>query len=297
MIYSIYLATSYTTVTDIYISYFQGSVAGGFLAQPASKYSVLQVPFFCQFPYVLPCLVGGSISVLSLVGKYVCQSGLLNVGILQVLMSANPQMLSSTVAFMFLDETLHTKKKKKKSQAEQVSDQSDCSQSADIEMKKQGSGGRTETNDSEIEMNGTASLIAESDIDSQSDFEIVSAESSDVELLVRVPQHNKRRRWITKVKNAPSKAAERAKEELHHYRQQCISCVMWCTQCKCECSVEKTKSFVMEKSKAGLCKLKMMLGLLRDRRVLLSTGLYGLLGFTTVLSNEVCQRSYCDMYS
>ena len=198
---------------------------------------------------------------------------------------------------MFLDETLHTKKKKKKSQAEQVSDQSDCSQSADIEMKKQGSGERTETNDSEIEMNGTASLIAESDIDSQSDFEIVSAESSDVELLVRVPQHNKRRRWITKVKNAPSKATERAKEGLHHYRQECISCVMWCTQCKCECSVEKTKSCVMEKSKAGLGKLKMMLGLLRDRRVLLSTGLYGLLGFTTVLSDEVCQRSYCDMYS
>lgn len=211
-------------------------------------------------------------------------------------MSANSnQIVSSTVAFMFLDETLHTKKKKKKSRRD--SDQSDCSQSSDIEMKRQGSGERTETNDSEIEMNGTASLIAESDIDSQSDFEIVSAESSDVELLVRVPQHNKRRRWITKVKNAPSKAAERAKEELHHYRQQCVSCVMWCTQCKCECSVEKTKSCVMEKSKAGLCKLKMMLGLLRDRRVLLSTGLYGLLGFTTVLSNEVCQRSYCDMYS
>ena len=195
---------------------------------------------------------------------------------------------------MFLDETLHTKKKRKKSR--RVSDQSDCSQSSDIEMKKQGSGERTETNDSEIEMNGTASLIAESDIDSQSDFEIVSAESSDVELLVRAPQHSKRRRWITRIKNAPSKAAERAKEGLRHYRQECISCVMWWTQCKCECSVEKTKSYVVEKSKAGIAKLKMMLNLLRDRRVLLSTGLYGLLGFPTVLSDEVCQRSYCDMY-
>ena len=195
---------------------------------------------------------------------------------------------------MFLDETLNTKKKKKKSRRD--SDQSDCSQSSDIEMKKQGSGERAEINDSEIEMNGTASLVAESDIDSQSDFEIVSAESSDVELLVRVPQHNKRRRWITKVKNVPSKAAERAKEGLRHYRQECISCVMWCTQCKCECSVEKTKSYVMEKSRAGLGKLKMMLKLLRDRRVLLSTGLYGLLGFTTVLIDEVCQRSDCDMY-
>jgi len=51
----------------------QGSVAGGFLAQPASKYAVLQVPFFCQFPYVLPCLVGAGSSVLSLIGKRVCQ--------------------------------------------------------------------------------------------------------------------------------------------------------------------------------------------------------------------------------
>ena len=202
-------------------------------------------------------------------------------------MLANPnQVLSWTVAFVFLDETLHTKKKKKISR--RVSDQSDCSQSSDIEMK---SGDQVETDDSEIEMNGTATLIAESDIDSQSDFEIVSAESSDVELLVRVPRHNKRKRWIAKVKNAPSKVVVRAKEGLHHYRQQCVSCVTWCTQCKCECSVEKTKSYVVEKSKAGVAKLKMMLNLLRDRRVLLSTGLYGLLGFITIISNEVCQRS------
>ena len=164
-------------------------------------------------------------------------------------------------------------------------------------MKQQGSGERTETDDSETEMNGTARLIAESDIDSQSDFEIVSAESSDVELLVRVPQHNKRRRWITKVKNAPSKAAERAKEGVRHYRQQCTSCVMWCTQCKCECSVEMTKSYAVEKSKAGVAKLKMMLSLLQDRRVLLSTGIYGLLGFITIISIEVCQMLHCDRYT
>ena len=209
---------------------------------------------------------------------------------LATIILANPnQVLSSTVAFVFLDETLHTKKKKKISR--RVSDQSDSSQSSDVEMRKQGSGEQLETDDSEIEMNGTASLIAESDIDSQSDFEIVSAESSDVELLVRAPRHNKRRRWIAKVKNAPSKVVVRAKKRFHHYRQQCVSCVMWWTQCKCECSVEKTKSYVVEKSKAGVAKLKMMLNLLRDRRVLLSTGLYGLLGFITIISNEVCQSS------
>ena len=208
---------------------------------------------------------------------------------LATIMLVNPnQVSSSTVAFVFLDETLHTKKKKKISNSRRVSDQSDSSQSSDVEMK---SGERTERGYSEIEMNGTATLIAESDIDSQSDFEIVSAESSDVELLVRVPRHNKRRRWIAKVKNAPSKVVVRAKKRFHHYRQQCVSCVMWWTHCKCECSVEKTKSYAVEKFKAGVAKLKMMLNLLRDRRVLLSTGLYGLLGFITIISNEVCQCS------
>ena len=195
---------------------------------------------------------------------------------------------------MFLDETLHTKKKKKTRR--RISDQSDCSQSS--EMKKQGGGEKAETDDSEIEMNGTVHLIAESDIDSQSDFEIVSAESSDVELLVRVPRHNKHRRWISKAKDIPSKAAERAKKRLQHYRQQCISCVMWCTHCKCVCSVEKTQSYMVGKTKAAIAKLKVMLNLLRDRRVLVSTGLLGILGFITIIIIEVCQTSYsnCDMY-
>lgn len=43
-----------------------GSITGGFLAQPASKYSVLQSGFFCTFPYSLPCLVGAGLSFLSL---------------------------------------------------------------------------------------------------------------------------------------------------------------------------------------------------------------------------------------
>lgn len=48
----------------------QGPVVGGFLARPASKYPLLQIPFFCEFPYLLPCLVGGVLSVLSLLGKF-----------------------------------------------------------------------------------------------------------------------------------------------------------------------------------------------------------------------------------
>ena len=47
----------------------QGSVVGGFLAQPASKYSALRTDFFCKYPYSLPCIVGGGISLVSLTGR------------------------------------------------------------------------------------------------------------------------------------------------------------------------------------------------------------------------------------
>ena len=47
----------------------QGSLTGGFLARPASKYPLLNIPFFCNFPYVLPCLVGVSANIFGLISK------------------------------------------------------------------------------------------------------------------------------------------------------------------------------------------------------------------------------------
>ena len=67
----------------------------------------------------------------------------------------------------------------------------------------------------------------------------------------------------------------------------CMSCVAWCTHCKGECTPRKTKSFVVEKSKSGVTKLKEVLTVLQDRRVFLSIILYGLYSFVTTLGNEV----------
>ena len=39
---------------------------GGFLAQPANKYSALQFDIFCKYPYCLPCIVGGCMGLFSL---------------------------------------------------------------------------------------------------------------------------------------------------------------------------------------------------------------------------------------
>lgn len=41
---------------------------GGYLAQPASKFGPLQKPFFCKYPYSLPCIVGGGLAVIGFIG-------------------------------------------------------------------------------------------------------------------------------------------------------------------------------------------------------------------------------------
>lgn len=50
--------------------FMQGPVVGGFLARSASKYEATQISFFCKFPYVLPCLVGAALGILSLTGRW-----------------------------------------------------------------------------------------------------------------------------------------------------------------------------------------------------------------------------------
>ena len=50
-------------------SHTQGSVIGGYLAQPASKFGPLKKPFFCKYPYSLPCIVGAALAVISFIGN------------------------------------------------------------------------------------------------------------------------------------------------------------------------------------------------------------------------------------
>ena len=45
-------------------------VIGGFLSQPASKYPSLNIALFRKFPYLLPCLFGVTVGIISLIGAY-----------------------------------------------------------------------------------------------------------------------------------------------------------------------------------------------------------------------------------
>ena len=174
-------------------------------------------------------------------------------------MSNEPLYLLSTVAFVFLDETLHTKKKGgSHREQEGVSDQSDSSHvscNSGIEMMKQDAyGEEVERDDSDAEMQhltGTSKLIAEGDLDSQSDDEVSSGDG-------------------------------------------CIPFVMWCTHCKEEFTPRNTRSFVVGKLKSGVAKLKMLLALMCDRRVLFSVVLCGLVSCIAVTSNEVSMYTSSD---
>ncbi|XP_062519759.1 uncharacterized protein LOC134194806 [Corticium candelabrum] len=61
-------------------------VIGGFLSNPADKYSLFENEFFCHFPYLLPCLVNAFIGALAV-----------------------------ALGFCYLKETLHSKKKSQES--------------------------------------------------------------------------------------------------------------------------------------------------------------------------------------
>ena len=45
-------------------------VIGGFLSQPAKKYPWLDIPLFRKFPYLLPCLFGVAVAIMSFIGAF-----------------------------------------------------------------------------------------------------------------------------------------------------------------------------------------------------------------------------------
>ena len=83
----------------IFILCFQGSVVGGFLSQPADKYAVFQVPFFCKFPYIMPCFVGAAIAAISLICRVTLS-----------IISHCTNVTCFTGSWLFLDETLYLHK-------------------------------------------------------------------------------------------------------------------------------------------------------------------------------------------
>ena len=77
-----------------------------------------------------------------------------------------------------------------------------------------------------------------------------------------------------------------AKHKSWDCSQQCDSCVMISTCCL-NCTPRKACTLVGEKLRAGGSKLKMMLPLIYDRRVIISTSLFGFVAFISLMTHEV----------
>ena len=200
-------------------------------------------------------------------------------------------------AYFFLDETLHTKIKNRRGSRSEASSDSDplLSPSLDsgIEMSQQGEVTDAEESDVEPLVLSETIQIVESDIDSQSDFEDVS---SSTELLLEERRNAPDFKEQVKYRNTLGFLG-RTKYKLRSCNQQCKSCITGCLAC----TPKKACTLIDTKLRAGWSKLKMMLSLIRDRRVIVSTSLYGILAFASIMSQEVrmlLQKClpWCDLH-
>ena len=166
--------------------------------------------------------------------------------------------------FFCLEETSKKKKKEKTNVNSELN-----SEDSGLELTSQ-------SGDEEVELYET-NQIAESDLDSQSDLEIVS---SDVELLVEQRGESRNQ---TKFQS-PMATMRRIKHQTLSCHKHCLSC---CLSCKNDCTSGKAPVIVLAKVRSGAAKLKKMILLMRDRRVFISIMLYGLMSFFGIISNEV----------
>lgn len=172
-----------------------------------------------------------------------------------------------------------------------------------IELKMNGSDSDTELIDvtqSEMDDHDDELMMMESDVDTDSDFERVS---SDTELLTSECRTSDTRsscsKWTKFVipsclvsQCGPRQCYGRVKNSL----VDSYGCILVCTECLKECgkshhSKRWTPGEVRGQNKRtlkGTClSLLNLIHLIFDRRVFLSTLLYGVLAFFTIITNEV----------
>jgi MFS family permease len=260
-----------------------GSVVGGFLAQPADKYPLLKLAFFCTFPYLLPGLVGLFVAVLALV-----------------------------LCIIFLKETLNKKKKEQKSTDDRTQGgrhragvEKDLEEVALLELEDFDSGAETDLDEysnsvdnewkiaethidspeslpvdednslSSNSSNSTDSGAVEpikgttlsDDVCSEGDREVGSLDEDGTDSTARTlgnPVHTNGVVKYAQLESSEGRQRTRMERVAKQLELKCKGCggALW-------------------------RKLKYMSQLLRDRRVVLSVSLYGLAGFVQVMLTEL----------
>ena len=237
-------------------------------------------------------------------------------------------MYTYVAAFLFLEETLYTKKNKRRKSSSPEESSVETSLTGD----RVDSSGSMQSNDSGIELlpgdkidsdtemidlsNDNPSpdgiMMAESDVDTDSDFERVN---SDTELLVSErlearklsKSQNSLRSCFTKFRKhcvpeciftecAPSQCYGSARHSVMDSYESIVACVR-CVKIsggRCCCCKKWTPGETAGSTSEAKAKLRSfrrsivdMAHLVVDRRVFLSTLLYGLVAFIVIISNEV----------
>lgn len=204
-------------------------------------------------------------------------------------------LLLHVAAYLFLDETLHTKKKKRDSNEREKETSSDSG----IELSKQVQDDEVEVAvESNIAMamdRSDSAVVMESDIDTESEAGILSFDesaTSDTELLMNVERDSERvgdrRKRFHKVKQwAASWSPTVIARTYRHRASVCWTSCGVCMAACSSCTPRQVTRFMAAKLRAFLHKLLEMAKLMMDRRVFLSTSLYSLLGGIAVMLNEV----------
>ena len=130
-------------------------------------------------------------------------------------------------------------------------------------------------------------LIVESDVDSESDPEAIA---SDTELLV-----NERRRGRTRGRTRvscwvnPREYFNDTLAKVPRCYAGCITCAVACYSCSWahQLAREKVKEIMLNQLRTVWSTMKQIFCLMKDRRILLSTSLYGLYGYLSLISIEV----------
>ena len=222
---------------------------------------------------------------------------------------------SSIAAWLFLDETLHRKKKKPhqyepSDQSDEISTPSQNTDDSGIELSASDPLMTPVREDSDTEMvdlsptdniqndqDNDPILMADSDIDTDNDFDLIS---SDTELMIRERGGSGNKR------QCPRKLCFNPLYPCIKFKERIIDCVatpiaiityLWSTEKRGSWSPRKafSKETISRKTKSALQSVKRTGGLMLDRRVFLGTFLYGLYAFIGIMSVEV--RKQFDLVS
>ena len=204
-------------------------------------------------------------------------------------------------AFIFLDETLHKSSRGGYGDDGSDSERKDSTDSG-IELSRQLQEDDEQRNEEEARMMPGAMgspVMMESDIDSESDGGVLSfdesAAASDTELLINEDRSTERNRRRGRVRGRVRRLRQwTASWSPHVVVRQTRSrgSVCW-TRCgtratAClDCTPRKFGMFLMTRLKVLLHKLLEVARLMKDRKVVLSTSLYGIYGSLAVMLNEV----------